>query len=207
MPKEQKSSARSKFYTQIGARGWRRSGYDTFTYDSPFFRRWIASQLAAESITMLSVGCGSGELEDHLTELGHAVVGLDLSHPMLKRASRKGLKMLVEADARRLPFGAVRFDLVMIMESIGYLDLDEVFKEARRVLKNGGRLLITTYGAGVNAHARYRKWAMDEIVNRLIAAGFRIDEQRYLDVKKKSVRDAPSDDRANLLYLSSSVEN
>lgn len=207
MPKEQKSSVRAKFSARIGAHDWRRSGYDTFGYDSPFFRQWIASQLPAESTMILSVGCGSGEVEAHLTELRHAVVGLDLSHPMLKRAARLGLNRLVEADARALPFGAARFDIVLMIESIGYLEPEKVFDEARRVLRKRGRLLLTSYGARVDADARYRKWRMDEITQLLSDAGFRIDEQRHLDVKKKSVRDAPSEERSNLLYVAATARN
>lgn len=207
MKKAQKSSARAKSHRQIGAHDWRRSGYDTFSYDSPFFRQWVASQLGPKRAEILSVGCGSGELEHHLAELRHVVVGLDLSHQMLRRASRNGLDLLVQADARLLPFGPARFDLVMIMESIGYLIPDEVFEQARRVLRKRGRLLITTYAARVDVQARYRKWRMDEITNRLVDAGFRIDEQRYLDVKRNSVRDAPSEKRSTLLYISSAVKN
>jgi len=207
MPKAQESSVRLKSYRQIGAHDWRRSGYDTFSYDSPFFRQWVASQLAPGRAEILSIGCGSGELEHHLTELRHAVVGLDLSHQMLKRAARNGLDLLVQADARLLPFGSAQFDLVMIIESIGYLMLDEVFQQARRVLRKRGRLLIATYAARVDTHPRYRKWRMDEMTNRLADAGFRIDERRYLDVRRNSVRDAPSEDRATLLYISSTVSN
>jgi ubiquinone/menaquinone biosynthesis C-methylase UbiE len=205
MIKKQKSAARPKFGARIGAHDWRQGAYDTFTYDSPFFRRWIATQLPAKKTTILSIGCGSGELEDHLTELGHGIVGLDLSHQMLKRASHKGLSLLVEADARSLPFGSARFDRVMMVESIGYLEPDEVLHEARRVLRKRGRLLITTYGPRVDADRRYRKWRMEEITHRLVAAGFRIGEQRYLDVKRNSMRDVPTEDRSTLLYISSTV--
>lgn len=59
----------------------------------------------------------------------------------------------------------------------------------------------------MDAHARYRKWTMNEISDRLVDAGFRIDEQRYLEVKKKSERDAASEDRAGLLYLSAKINN
>jgi ubiquinone/menaquinone biosynthesis C-methylase UbiE len=207
MPKPREPSAPAKFFTRIGARGWRRSGYDTFAYSFPFFRRWVASQFAAERLETLSIGCGSGELEQHLAECGHAVIGLDLSHTLLKRASRKGLELLVQADAGRLPFGAARFDLVLIMETIGYFALDAVFEEARRVLRRRGRLVITSYGALAEVHALYRCWTMDEIADRLRAAGFRIEAQRYLDIKRRSVRDAPSAERSNLLYLSASASN
>lgn len=203
MAKKAKLPARSTFYSQIGAQGWHKSGYDTFTYDSPAFRRWITAQLGLKSRKILSIGCGAGELERDLAAAGHAVTGLDLSHAMLVRASRKGLDWLVAADARHLPFGTAQFDIVMIMESIGYLALDDVFPEARRVLKKRGRFLITTYGATIDAHARYHKWRVDEVTDSLIKAGFRIDEKQYLDVKKTRVRDATLAEKAGLLYLSS----
>jgi ubiquinone/menaquinone biosynthesis C-methylase UbiE len=207
MAKKAKLPARSKFYSQIGAQGWHKSGYDTFTYDSPAFRRWITAQLGLKSRKILSIGCGAGELERDLAAAGHAVTGLDLSHAMLVRASRKSLDGLVAADARHLPFGEAQFDIVMIMESIGYLALDDVFPEARRVLKKRGRFLITTYGATIDAHARYHKWRLDEVTDSLIKFGFRIDEKQYLDVKKSRVRDAASAEKAGLLYLSSRLKN
>src|SRR5215469_17312122 len=142
---KKKKTTRSKFFSKIGTQGWRDSGYDTFTYDSPALRRWVASQLTAKGSEILSIGCGAGELEHELAALGHAVIGLDLSAAMLKRARRKGLSHLVAANAGRLPFDGAQFDAVMIIESIGYLALDQVFRESRRVLRRRGRLLITTY--------------------------------------------------------------
>ena len=205
MPKKQKTAARSRFYTDVGTKGWRQTGYDTYGFYSPGFRQWIGSRLPAKKKAILSVGCGSGELEKHLRELRHQVVGLDLSHQMLKRASRHGLDLLVQADACSLPFSATQFDFVMLMESIGYLELEKVFAEARRVLRKRGRLMITTYAAPIDAHARYRKWEMDEIATLLVDTGFRIDEQRYLEVKKSRVREVVSEDQSGLLYVSSTV--
>lgn len=199
-------SAPARFFTRLGARGWRQSGYDTFAYSSTFFRRWIASELGARPETMLSIGCGSGELEKHLAASGHAVVGLDFAHSLLKRARRKGLDCLVDADAARLPFAAAQFDRVLILETIGYFDPTAVFKEARRVLRRRGRLVITSYGPAANAHDLYRQWTMAEIVERLRAAGFRVEERRALDVKRRSVHDAPSAEQSNLFYLSASAK-
>jgi ubiquinone/menaquinone biosynthesis C-methylase UbiE len=201
MARDETPAARSQFYARIGATGWRQSGYDTFTYDSPGFRRWIAAQLPAKSCRILSIGCGAGELERELVALGHAVIGLDLSPAMLERAARKGLQHLIAADARQLPLDAATIDIVLIMESIGYLALDAVFAEVRRVLKKRGQLLVTTYGAKVDAHRRYYKWKMDEVAGLLGEAGFRIGEKRPLAVTKTGVRDAVSEEKAGLLYL------
>lgn len=202
MPREQKSAARSRFYKGIGKSGWRGSGYTTTSYFSPAFRQWIASQLPGEPMDILSIGCGGGELEAHLAE-AHRVLGLDLSHPMLRRASRRGLEWLVQADGRSLPFGPAQFDVVIIPESIGYFALDQAFGEARRVLKKRGRLLVTTYAAPVATHAGYRKWGLGEIAKGLTDAGFRVAERRYLEVTRNRVRDVAAEAEATLLYLSS----
>ncbi|HKT17980.1 MAG TPA: class I SAM-dependent methyltransferase [Stellaceae bacterium] len=204
MPRKRKASSHSPFYTRIGNRGWRKSGYDTFAFRSSAFRKWMGSQLAAGEAAILSVGCGAGELEGELSAAGLTVVGLDLSHAMLRRGLQNGLGMAVQADAAALPFEARTFDAVMFVESIGYLRLDDVFKEARRVLKPDGRLMITSYPAQIDAHARYRKWRIEQVMEAMIAAGFTIASRQYLNIVKNRVNEAPSERRCKLFYLSSS---
>jgi SAM-dependent methyltransferase len=192
-----------KFYRRIGTHGWRESRYFTFSVRSPALRHWLAAQLPPRSAAILSIGCGTGELEHHLSGLRHRVVGLDVSPQMLRRAARRGLDRLVQADARFLPFAAAGFDVVIFPESIGHLALAEVFREARRVLKERGRLVITTYASAVGVHPRYRKFAAEDIGDALGAAGFRLEERRFLKAKRNAVMEVPSDDEAELLYLSS----
>lgn len=201
MPKEHSASLHSSIYRQIGTHGWRESDYFTYSASSLPLRRWIASQLPIEKAEILSVGCGTGELEKHLTASSHRVVGLDVSHQMLKRASRGGLELPVEADARYLPFTSACFDAVLFFESIGHLPLGEAFEESRRVLRKGGGLLITTYASHLKVHPRYRKHGFDDIIPALIAAGFQIKEQRFLSAKQNSVREVSADKRATLLYV------
>ena len=203
MKNKRKTFAAKKFYRKIGAHGWRGSEYFTFSARSSTVRHWIASQLPAKRKKILSIGCGGGEMENHLIDLGHFVVGLDLSDQMLKRASRRGVDPMVQADARTLPFRSGCFDLVMFMESIGHLPLNPVFEEARRVLRKRGRLLITTYPEHLKAHACYRKFALDEITEPLIDVGFRIGKRRMLDAKRNRVREVPSIGQSTLLYISS----
>jgi ubiquinone/menaquinone biosynthesis C-methylase UbiE len=200
-PKKGSAAAAARFFTRVGARGWRKSGYDTFAFSSTFFRRWMASQLGAKPRTMLSIGCGSGELEQALGEMGHDMVGLDVAHSLLKRAQRKGLARLAVADAARLPFAAGQFDRVLILETLGYLDLKAVFAEARRVLNRRGRLVITSYGPRASVHELYRLWPMAAVEARLQAAGFRVAVRRFLAVRRQRIDDAPSPEQANLFYL------
>lgn len=191
----------ARFYRRIGAEGWRNSSYFTYGSSSPAFRRWITAALGEAPLAILSIGCGNGELERHLAAAGHRPVGLDLSHPMLRRAARAGLRCPIEADARALPFAAASFDAVMFPESIGHLLLSEAFAEARRVLRRGGALIVTTYASHLGVHAQYRKYRFEELTPAAVAAGFALDEERFLAVKVNSVADAASDAKATLLYF------
>ena len=200
MHREQQPSPPASFYRRIGTQGWRDSDYFTFSFSYVAFRRWLAAQLSL-SDKILSIGCGTGELETHLIAAGHRLVGLDLSHAMLKRAARAGLELPVQADAGSLPFGDASFDNVMFIESIGHLPLAAVFAEAYRVLKPRGRLMVTTYAGKVKTHPRYKKFGAAEVVAAVEAAGHRIEEKRFLDVKRHSVIEASSPERSTLLYL------
>jgi SAM-dependent methyltransferase len=206
MPIKRRSLRASRFYTRIGNNGWRDSEYFTFSVRSPALRRWIAAQLPAKKKRILSVGCGTGELEGHLSQLQHEVVGLDLSRPMLKRARDRGLKLVVQADSQSLPFAAGSFDVIMFMECVGYLSLPAVFAEARRVLKRHGRLLLTSYSGEVKVHAPYTKFPLEEIAGSLTAAGFRVTARRFLDAKRGSVTEVTSSEASTLLYLSSTKQ-
>ena len=207
MENKRKTFAAKKFYRRVGAHGWRGSDYFTFSARSSTVRHWIASQLPTKRKKILSIGCGGGEMENHLIDLGHFVVGLDLSDQMLKRASRRGVDPLVQADARALPFRSGSFDFVMFLESIGHLQLNPAFQEARRVLRKRGRLLITPYPKHLKTHACYRKFAMDEITEPLIDAGFRINKHRMLDAKRNRIMEVPSIGQSTLLYISSTTQD
>lgn len=201
MPSRANSSAGTRFYRGIAAHGWRDSDYFTYSTRSPAFRRWIAAQLPARAKQLLSVGCGTGELECHLAAGRRRVVGLDLSQPMLERARCRGLDRVVQAESRHLPFAAGSFDIVLFPESIGHLELASAFGEAARVLKPGGSVVATTYVGAIETHAAYAKYRPAEIAAALAAAGLRVCEQRFLDATRSAVTELPTEDGASVLYI------
>jgi SAM-dependent methyltransferase len=76
-------------------------------------------------------------------ERGRAVVGVDLSGPMLERARAKVDARLAMADAHQLPVGSGRVDtayLVWVLHLVA--DPGTVVRECARVLRPGGRLLV-----------------------------------------------------------------
>lgn len=198
---EKTAPSSARFYRRIGAEGWSKSDYFTYSSSSPAFRRWLATELGGAPLRILSVGCGNGELESFLNAYGHRVTGIDLSHPMLRRALRSGVDHAVEADARALPFAAASFDLVVFPESIGHVPLDEAFAETRRALKRLGVLIVTTYASPMGVHPQYKKYRFGDLTRAAAGAGFDIEAQRFLAAKRNSVTDAPSDTKATLLYF------
>ena len=199
--KKQTSANTSSFFDRVGSQGWHKSAYFTYSWKFPVMRRWLAAQLPSGPRMVLSVGCGSGELERDLSRAGYTVVGIDISHVMLRTAARRGLKLLVEADARRLPFVTGSFDAVLFPESIGYFELKDVMPEAHRVMKKQGRLLITAYPPDFESDSIYKTRSLAEIGRQLQTCGLRVADQRSLTVKRNAVIEVASEKESELLYV------
>lgn len=77
------------------------------------------------------------------------IVATDLNDAMLAIAERRGAgggASFVRADAQALPFEDARFDVVMCQFGVMFLpDKAAGYREARRVLREGGRLLFNTW--------------------------------------------------------------
>ena len=96
---------------------------------------------------VLLVGVGSG-LDLPLLPPGSRYTGLDLTPAMLARARRQAARLsldirLDQGDARHLPYPAAAFDVVVLHLILAVTPHPErVLREAARVLRPGGRVLI-----------------------------------------------------------------
>ncbi|HVN96740.1 MAG TPA: class I SAM-dependent methyltransferase [Syntrophorhabdaceae bacterium] len=98
---------------------------------------------------VLEVACGAGIGLGYLAKHARTVVGGDIDENNLRYA-REVCKGRInidirELDAQDLPYGNGTFDVVILYEAIYYLPKPTKFVlEARRILKNGGIILICT---------------------------------------------------------------
>jgi ubiquinone/menaquinone biosynthesis C-methylase UbiE len=107
-------------------------------------------------LEVLDVGCGNGWdgwLHRTLCERGSRVVGIDTSMGMLAEATaiQKAQPNVryVQGDAQNLPFGSWCFDRVLAIQMLYHVPRRiRALAEMRRVLRPGGRVLLTTYAAG-----------------------------------------------------------
>lgn len=96
--------------------------------------------------TILDVGAGTGRLAVELAKFGGTqVTALDVSEKMLERLKKKNPAIrCIVGDAEALPFVGGTFDMIIATFLIVHLkNPNRFFDEAYRVLKDGGRLVVT----------------------------------------------------------------
>lgn len=96
---------------------------------------------------VLDLGCGAGRFVGALRSAGCAAIGVDVAPAALERARRVvpgGDFRLADPDGT-LPLGHGEIDLVWCSETLEHVvDTAPILSEARRVLRRGGRILVTT---------------------------------------------------------------
>ena len=100
---------------------------------------------------VLDVGCGEGRFAEELARRGFAVVGVDVAQEPLRRARAREPALdlrLVPAEGP-WPLADASFDLVWAGETIEHVaDTVGWLSQVRRVLRPGGRLLLSTPAHG-----------------------------------------------------------
>lgn len=104
----------------------------TYTYFKYLKNKtYFSSFIHKDCGLILEIGCGSGIFINNVTQ---EIVGMDVNFPTLRNIKRdKPRQMLVQADARHLPFKNNSFDFIMsfsVLEHIRepQLVLDEIYR-------------------------------------------------------------------------------
>ncbi len=109
----------------------------------------------AAGMAVLDVGCGRGEILRHTARLGARAFGIDYASVAVRLSRRSTAEEaqaghpigVYQASALYLPFEAHTFDRVLMFDIVEHLypaELDRALREARRVLKKGGRIIVHT---------------------------------------------------------------
>jgi 2-polyprenyl-3-methyl-5-hydroxy-6-metoxy-1,4-benzoquinol methylase len=107
---------------------------------------------------VLDVGCGEGRFTSELVRAGREVVGIDVAEEPLRRARERdpGIDVRLVAPQGPWPLADVSFDALWAGEVIEHVaDTGGWLSEARRVLRSGGVLVLST-----PAHERLTRLAL-----------------------------------------------
>jgi len=110
-------------------------------------RRSFLLEHVATGERVLDVGCGEGRFAGELLDLGAQVVGIDVAEEPLRRARARHpeLDVRLVGDAGPWPLQDASFDIVWAGEVIEHVaDTSAWLSEARRVLRSGGSLVLST---------------------------------------------------------------
>jgi len=134
---------------------------------------------------VIEIGIGSGIFAEPLgiTE------GIDPSEAMRQKAEQKGLKVL-DAVAEKLPYDDASVNGAVMVTSICFVDdIYQSFKEAYRVLKNNGFLILGFVDKDSPVGKEYLKYkdqsmfykeatffGTEELIKILMQTGFRVEE-------------------------------
>ncbi len=99
--------------------------------------------------SILDAGCGNGRHLRLVENRCKLAVGLDFSKKLLELARKKVMASFVCGDVVRLPFKNESFHIVILVAVLHHLPTQEsrldCLKELRRVLKHGGKILLSVW--------------------------------------------------------------
>jgi 2-polyprenyl-3-methyl-5-hydroxy-6-metoxy-1,4-benzoquinol methylase len=124
--------ARGEYHRKLD-RKWKY--YPVYVCKMAFVRKYLHAKGSQRQI--IDVGCGEGILVEEYREKGFDIVGLDMNY---KSA------YVNRGDLTKLPFADESFDLLTALDVIEHLDFEQqerAFAEIHRILRPGGRALLS----------------------------------------------------------------
>lgn len=144
---------------------------------------------------VLEVACGTGQGLGYLSKIAKSLNAGDYSEKILKIAQEHyGNRIaLKQFDAQNMPYKDNSLDVIILFEAIYYLPSAEKFiSECRRVLRDGGRVLIATankdlYDFNPSPYT-YNYYNVVELKDLFTKQGFTVEFYGNTPVDKLSLR-------------------
>ena len=110
----------------------------------PMYKNVLGQLKLTDDTLLLDAGCGAGLFSSMAIDAGAQVIGIDAASGLLEVARQRNPENnFMEEDIEALPFADNGFDVVTGFNSFQYAgDFEKALREARRVLKKNGRLVI-----------------------------------------------------------------
>ena len=117
------------------------------------WRRVVTSIIAPKpGMKILDIAAGTGSSSRPLVDKGAEVTALDFSHGMIEQGRKQNKNInFVQGDALKLPFEDTSFDVTTISFGLrNTSNTEKALKEALRVTKDGGRIVVAEFSHPVN---------------------------------------------------------
>ncbi len=153
------------------------------------FARELARFALPRDARILDIGVGTGTNLRMLSEEGfHRVEGLDSHDEAIRFCAAKGLPPVCKGDACELPHSDAHFDVILSTDIIEHVGDDRrALREMRRVLKPGGRLLVTVpafrilWGIQDEIAHHKRRYRKADLLKALEQSGFEVERSYYFN--------------------------
>lgn len=147
--------------------------------------KFLATLPKQNNLDILDVGCGAGNMIHHLAQYGR-VRGIEVDARPVSIAQARGYDVRQGDATKTIPFPDASFDLITALDVIEHVDGDtNIMREARRVLRPHGHLLVTTpafqwlwsHNDELNAHKR--RYTAAELRGKLEQSGLAVRRLSY----------------------------
>ena len=117
------------------------------------WRRVVTSIIAPKpGMKILDIAAGTGSSSRPLVDKGAEVTALDFSHGMIEQGRKQNKNInFVQGNALKLPFEDNSFEVTTISFGLrNTSNTEKALKEALRVTKDGGRIVVAEFSHPVN---------------------------------------------------------